>query len=130
MKRKNNDKLLEIINDFKKIITEKPSLAQMFDEVRMMKFKIHPVSGDISAFNLKNPQVIEILWSLGKLDDLFQNKYNKLSSQDRHLITQVLNSLPHQLEKQLKSINLTKETLSSYTPILEMEVYKEEPIKN
>lgn len=130
MKKKNNDRLLEIINDLKKIITDKPSLDQMFEEVRMMKFKIHPVDGDISAFNLKKPQIIEVLWSMGKLDELFQNKYKKLSPQNRHLLTQVLKSVFIQLQKQLMSLNLTKETFAPHTSLLEMEVYKEKPIKN
>lgn len=130
MKRKNNDKLVEIINDFKKIIIEKPSLSQMFEEVRMMKFKIHPIRGDIADLNLKNTPLIEILWRLGKLDDLFQNKYKKLTSKEKRLLIHLLDSLFYQLQEQLNNITFKTDALSSYSSLLEMEIYKEKPIKN
>ena len=47
----------------------------MFEEVRMMKFKIKPIQGDVSAFNLKNERFIESLWSLGKLDEFFHKEF-------------------------------------------------------
>ena len=57
----------------------------MFEEVQMMKFKIKPIHGDVSAFNLKNISFIESLWSLGKLDEFFHREFPQLSKKDQEV---------------------------------------------
>ena len=71
MRKKINKDILSLINNIQKIISTKPNTDQMFEEVRMMKFKIKPIQGDLMSFNLKNQHFIESLWSLGKLDEFF-----------------------------------------------------------
>ncbi|MFN4213075.1 MAG: hypothetical protein ACK4FL_03915 [Microgenomates group bacterium] len=126
MRRKNTSKIFELINDFKNILFKKPPLSQMFEEVKMMRFKIHPLSGDINAFNLNNTKLIEILWSLGKLDEFFHHKFKKISTKDKQIFIQTFNKIFWQLQEQLKNVNLKANEFPSDSPLLELEVYKEQ----
>ena len=86
MRKKSNTDVIEIVSKFQKNILEnKPSDDQMYQDVRMMKFKVKPVLGDISILNLKNNTLIEILWSLGKIDEFFQNQSDKLDDTEREV---------------------------------------------
>lgn len=130
MKGKNNNKIFAIINDFKKILIEKPPLTKMKEELRMMRFKIHPINGDINGFDFNNQKLIEVLWSFGKLDDLYEKKYKKLSPFEKKLFIKTLTQIVWQLEEQLKQIKLVSNEFSPLSSFLEIEVYKEKPKKN
>ncbi len=90
----------------------------------MMRFKVHPLHSDTASLILNNGKLIEIFWTLGKIDDLLQNKYKKLSTTNKRLFTQALNEIFFQLEEQLKTVNF-KDDVSFNSPLLELEVYKE-----
>lgn len=125
MRKKSDGTALEILTNFQKLLAQKPPLTQMFEEVRMMKFKVHPVIGDITNLNFNSVQLIEILWSLGKLDELFQNAYKKLSAADKRLFIAAFDDIYQKLQIQLNSINLKTSKLSAASPFLEMEIFKE-----
>ncbi len=116
MKKKQNRDVLAIINDFQKIIDKKPPLSQMLDEVRMMEFKIHPVAGDISQIDLKNNKLLETIWSLGKLDELFQKEYIRLPAKDKNVFVRIFDGFYQQFQTELST---------NSTPILEMEIFRE-----
>ena len=50
----------------------------MYEEIRMMKFRIRPLQGNVLSVNLNNEKFIEVLWSMGKLDEFYGDKQNKL----------------------------------------------------
>ena len=82
----------------------------------MMDFKIHPVSGDISQIGLNNKKLLETVWSLGKLDELFQKEYSHLSAKDKNVFVRIFDGLYRQFQTEL-SVNST--------PVLEMEIFRE-----
>lgn len=129
IKTKENGKLFRIINEFKKILLEKPSFSQMFDEVKMMGFKIHPINGDVVHLIHEKDQLVEILWMLGKLDEFLQTKFKKISSRQKQLFIKTLYEIFGQFKDLLKVINVQKERLSSNSSILELEVYKDYPLR-
>jgi hypothetical protein len=123
--RRKSGAALKILTNFQKLLEQKPPRAQMFSELRMMKFKVHPVIGDITHLNFNSEQLIETLWSLGKLDELFQNAYKKLSAKDKRLFIQAFDDIYQKLQIQLNSINLKASQLPTTSPLLEMEIFKE-----
>ncbi len=125
MRKKQNHDVLAIINDFRRVIDHKPSLIQMMDDVRMMKFKVHPVQGDISQLNLKNEKLLEALWSLGKLDELFQKEYGSLSVKERNVFIRIFDGLYQKFQSELSGINLKPNKLGNSPPVLEMEIFRE-----
>lgn len=126
MKKYNGKDIIEIMTHFqKKILNEKPSVDKMFDEIRMMKFKIRPINGDISLLDLKNNHFIEILWSLGKLDEFFQFQYKKISVRKRSLFIKLFDELHDKFQEELNNLNLKPERLSTTASAFEMEIFKE-----
>lgn len=129
MKNKNQSDVLKIFDDFQKMIQRKRTYQEMIDEVRMMKFKIRPIHGDILLFNLKDERLIEALWSLGKLDELFHDKYHGLSSKDKSTFFRILDGMHQRLQAELGRINLRKDKLSQTPLVVEMEIFKEQKQK-
>ncbi len=126
MRKKTSTDILSLISNIQKIISTKPNTNQMFDEVRMMKFKIKPIHGDVSAFNLKNEKFIESLWSLGKLDEFFHKEFPQLSKKEQEVFLRFFDNLYFKYQQQLNQINLqpARVTLTK-TGLLELEIFKE-----
>lgn len=129
MKIRNETDVLQIFDTFQKTIQNKPSHKQMMNEVRMMKFKVRPMQGDILLFNLQDERLIELLWSLGKLDELFHDKYQKLSSKDRGVFFRIFDSMYQKLQSDLGRINLRRDKASNISPTVEIEIFKEKKQK-
>lgn len=118
--------ILSLINNIQKIISTKPNTNQMFEEVRMMKFKIKPIQGDVSAFNLKNEKFIESLWSLGKLDEFFHKEFPHLSKKEQEIFLRFFDNLYFKYQQQLNQINLQPAKMTvTKTGLLELEIFKE-----
>ena len=130
MRKKTNKDILSLINNIQKIISTKPNTNQMIEEVRMMKFKIKPIQGDVSAFNLKNERFIESLWSLGKLDEFFHKEFPHLSKKEQEVFLRFFDNLYFKYQQQLNQINLRPaKTALTKTGLLELEIYKERKLK-
>ena len=130
MKKKINKDILSLFGNIQKIISAKPTINQMFEEVQMMKFKIRPIRGDLTSFNLKNEQFIEILWSLGKLDEFFHKEFPVLSKKEKEVFIKIFDSLYFKYQQQLNQANLQQKKISlTKTGLLELEIYKEGQLK-
>ncbi len=122
--------ILSLINNIQKIISTKPNTNQMFEEVQMMKFKIKPLQGDVSAFNLKNEKFIESLWSLGKLDEFFRKEFPQLSKKEQEVFLRFFDSLYIKYQQQLNQVNLQPaRRMTAKTGLLELEIYKERRLR-
>ncbi|MEK7495316.1 MAG: hypothetical protein AAB788_02965 [Patescibacteria group bacterium] len=129
MKKTSKD-IISLFGNIQKVISSKPTINQMFEEVRMMKFKIKPIQGDLMSFNLKNEQFIESLWSLGKLDEFFYKEVPTLSKKEKEVFMKIFDGLYFKYQQQLNQTNLQhrKVTLTK-TGLLELEIYKEGKLK-
>lgn len=124
--RKNND-VFEILSDLQSVLKRKLSPEKMFEEIRMMRFKIRPLAGDISLVNVKNVQLIEALWGLGKIDDFFHKKFGKLSLKGKDTFFRVINDIKGGYEQQLNRVGLKEK--SKITSPVELEIFKERQVK-
>src|SRR3989338_10072011 len=125
MTKRNSQDITDIFRKLKKALGTKPTHEKMYEEIRMMRFKIRPISGDISLLQLKNHQLIETLWGLGKLDEVFQKEYDKLGNNQKEVFFSLFDNLYHQLQNQLSKVNIQKETRPNLTQVLEMEIFKD-----
>jgi len=122
--------ILSLFGNIQKIISAKPTINQMFEDVQMMKFKIKPIQGDVSAFNLKNERFIESLWSLGKLDEFFHKEFPQLSKKEQEVFLRFFDNLYFKYQQQLNQIDLQPTRMTSTkTGLLELEIYKEGKLK-
>jgi len=130
MRKKTSKDILSLINNIQKIISAKPDTNKMFEEVQMMKFKIKPIQGDVSAFNLKNERFIESLWSLGKLDEFFFKEVPSLSKKEKEIFMNFFDSLYFKYQQQLNQTNLQQRRVTlKKTGLLELEIFKERKLQ-
>jgi len=126
MKKKINKDIISLFGNIQKVISSKPTINQMFEEVQMMKFKIRPIRGDLMSFNLKNKQFIESLWNLGKLDEFFFKEVPSLSKKEKEVFLKIFDSLYFKYQQQLNQANLQQRKVAlAKTGLLELEIYKE-----
>lgn len=129
MRNKNNNDVLRIFDHFQKTIVQKPSHKQMFTEVRMMKFKVRPMHGDVLSFDLHDEKLIELLWSLGKLDELYQKEYKKLSEKEKNVFYKIFDSMYQKFQTELSKLNLRSDKITNISPTAEIEIYRERQAK-
>lgn len=136
-KKKNQDiKIKDIIDElinFQKTLEKKPSLTEMFAQVKMMKFKFRPMQGSLTNFDFNNKKFIEILWSLGKLDEFFTEKIKMLDNDEKkekffEFFSQIFNDYQQRLNK--LPLSTIKKNSNQIKNILEIEIYKDETKKN
>ena len=127
MIKKNKNNVVDIFNRLKKILATKPSNQDMVSEVRMMKFKVRPISGDISLLRLNNAHLIEALWSLGKLDETFQKEFRHINADQKEVFFRFFDDLYQQFQSQLNRVNIKPEIKARLPEMLEMEIFKELP---
>lgn len=130
MRKKNNTDVLDLVYRFqKRVLENKPAKEAMYQDVRMMQFKIRPLQGDVSLLNLKNEHFIEILWSLGKLDEFFQRHIEQVSAKQRDTFYRLFDEMYQRFQNELNKINLQKEKSNDLSAGFEMEIFKERSMK-
>jgi len=126
MTNKNKSDILGVLEDFKKLITHKPSVIKMVEEVRMMRFKVRPLRGDIASFNATNTELIETLWSLGKLDEFFQKEMQKNATQgQREILFRIFDELNQNFQDKLNLLRPIQRPTKGKGTVLELEILKE-----
>lgn len=124
MRKKQQLNLSALVDTLQKELVERrPTLRKMYDEVRMMKFVIRPVQGDITRVDFNDSHLIETLWSLGKLDEFFHKRLKTIPFGQRESFMKLFDTLHQQFQGQLNKLNLRPEKQTS-SPILEMEIFK------
>jgi len=108
----------------KELVERRPTLRKMYDDVRMMKFVIRPLQGDITRVDFTDSNLIETLWSLGKLDEFFQKKLRTVPFNQRESFLRLFDTLHQQFQGQLNKLNLKPEK-NITSPTLEMEIFKQ-----
>lgn len=130
MRKKSDSDVLYLLRNFQRdILEKKPAAEKMYEEVRMMHFKIRPIQGDISLLNLNDNQLIEILWSLGKLDEFFQKEIKKLAPKQKEFFFRYFNNLQQKFQDRLNKLNLKQERIIERSAIFELEIFRERLLK-
>ena len=95
-----------------------------------MKFKVRPLRGDVLSVDLKNDQFISTLWSLGKLDEFYQQKINSLNYKDKEIFNKIFEEVYYRFQTDLNNINIKRsyKTINPRTR-LEVEIFRERKLK-
>lgn len=118
-----------MLRDFQNFLKKKPKVGEMLDEVRMMKFKIRPVSGDLLSIDLRNDKFIETLWNLGKLDEFYQSEFPKLSRKNQQVFFQIFENLYQKYRNDLNQVDIHQEKIGPNPQNLEVEIFKERKVR-
>ncbi|MCX7997062.1 MAG: hypothetical protein N2691_04930 [Patescibacteria group bacterium] len=109
------------------ILEKKPPHRQMRAEVQMMRFKVRPVSGDVSVLNFQNEKFLEALWSLGKLDEFFHQVVGELKKTDKHIFYKLFDGLYREYQRQLNQIGIRDGATPGENKTFEVEIFREKP---
>ncbi len=98
---------VERIQNFQRLVlSQKPSAEDMIHEVRMMNFKVHPVTGDISDLDFSNTEFIDALWSLGKLDEFFRAEYFGMKDREQDVFYRLIEDMRTNFQQKLNKANI------------------------
>ncbi len=129
-KNEKREDVISLLSYYQKtVMAKKPSLEIMLDEIKMMNFKIRPLSGDFSIINGMDSKLIEMIWNLGKLDQLYREKESLLKLKDRKLFMKFFESVHDKFQKDLGLLRLVNDEQAEQSNVLEMEVFREVPRK-
>lgn len=121
-----------LIQKMKREIEEtQPSTQLMIDEIKMMRFKIRSVQGDIDFLTKKNHGFITALWKIGKIDEIVSIEAQQLDEEEKKIFFNYIESQQYNMQKELH-VNLpaTSHTSQNQVAILEIEIVKERKINN
>jgi hypothetical protein len=118
---------LDLINKMAIEVEKKmPSQKEMLNDIKMMNFKIHPVSGDIFSITKKEIGFIESLWKLGKIEEMMTDKIELLDDEEKDVLYSYLD------EMQIKTQNNIADNIQRLSKkdqrqlkILEFEIFKD-----
>lgn len=133
--RKKKDFFTNVLNSLKEILEKKPSFEKMEEEVRLMGFHIKPIQGNTTIISkIKNERLVEVLWTLGKIDILMEKNFHRLTKEQKAII---LKSIEEIQKKFTLVANLPTDKYSFFkknkeeeiTPYLMLEVFRKNKIK-
>lgn len=99
----------------------------MYKDIRLMNFRIRPIVGDITKIDVGNETFVEMLWSLGKLDEMFQKRFFDIHDKNREVVYRIFEKLYEEYQSRLNKATQRIETSVGPGPKLEMEIYRELP---
>ncbi len=114
-----------------RILANKPEMGEMVYDVRMMNFKIRPISGDITELDYGNNDFIEALWSLGKLDEFFRLEFDSIDLDEKDAFFRMVNDLRVNFQNQLKQANIQAVDFQdkSMMQLFEIEIIKDNNLR-
>lgn len=114
-----------------RILANKPEMGEMVYDVRMMNFKIRPISGDITELDYGNNDFIEALWSLGKLDEFFRLEFDSIDLDEKDAFFRMINDLRVNFQNQLRQANIQAVDFQdkSMMQLFEIEIIKDNNLR-
>ncbi len=100
-----------------------PSVGIMLSELKMMKFKMRPLAGDISSLSKMNSDVISSLWRIGRIDEIVQTHFYDLEEDGQEMVLKYLESFETLTQHQIKGALQAKKIRGK--DVLKIEVYRE-----
>ncbi len=126
MDAKKSTDIFELVAQFQNdMMAEKRSIEEMYRDVLMMHYKIRPIYGDITMLNMRNTDLIEILWRLGKLDEFYRNKSVHILPKDRKVFSQLIMTIHEDLQMQLRTLHFKYGNTVKAPTSIEMEIFKD-----
>ncbi len=129
-KKKGKFEIAQLLTEFQHtVLNNRPPFQQMFEEVRMMHFKVRPLNGDISHLQTIDSRLVEALWNIGKFDEFFKVQRTKLTRSEQDMFLKYFETLHARLQKEVggRSDNSASfyDDPNSSPSVVEMEIYRE-----
>lgn len=108
----------------------RPTPEQMFNDIKMMKFKVRSISGNI--FDLGNQQFgfLESLWRVAKTEEIITGAIDGLDYKEREVVFRFLDNLEMSAQEKISAmIDKLPHEDQQKAKILRVEIFREPRIK-
>lgn len=118
----------DVINKIiRQIQQAQPTREEMLEDIKLMKFKIKPLSGDINNINGVDNSFIESLWRIGRIDLILKTHFNKLSDEEKASVVQFLKHLEEKTEDGVRhDIDALSPQQKKQAQILKLAIFRDE----
>jgi hypothetical protein len=105
---------------------DKPTKEVMMEDIKMMNFKVKPVSGDIFSLTKKDIGFVESLWKLGKVEEMVADKLDNLEENEKDIFFNYLDDLQVRTQQEIAvAISQLSKKEQKKMEFLELEIFKE-----
>ncbi len=117
--------VLELVKKFyQEVLAKKPSYEKMKEEAKIMGVSLRPVMGDLFNFATeKKERLVEIVWTIGKLDEFMSKKVKNLPKKEIELFLELFNEL--YINKLAREMSFSEKEKFS----IELEIMKRMPLR-
>ena len=100
--------------------------ADMLRDIKMMNFKVRPLSGDLFMLAQKHTGFLEQLWKLGKLEEIIHRAMISLNSHEQHLFFNYIDMFEQKMKEasRLEIANIP-DTEEGHEHMVTLEIFKE-----
>lgn len=99
------------------IISVTPSRETMLEDIKMMQFKIRPLTGNVFDLARQENRFLEALWKTGKIEEIISQVLPQLDKKERETFFHYLRHLQSSLGEKI--------TYGENVKIFEFEVFRE-----
>lgn len=102
-KKRRNNKAIDVIQ---RVVQEvelvKPSREQIVQDLKMMSFKVRPITGDIFTLKREEEGLLKMLWRVGKIEEILENTMPNLHEREQELVLKYLNHMEMKEEERAR----------------------------
>lgn len=118
---------MELIKEVRSGVEAKTlTREQMIEEIKMMKFKIRPISGDVFYLITHDMGFLESIWRMGKIEEIVSQSIDKLDAREKDILYKYLDDLEWRAQQKIMS---TIENLpyveQNKVRLIQLEVFKD-----
>lgn len=123
--KKQLSNIFSLIKEIDQILKNKPSYEEMLINVKMMNIKVKPIKGSLIDIDLNNKKIIELLWSLNKIENFLNNKGLFLNLSEKKLLIDYFDKFIEQYQQEILKIRHQKDSFNKKNNVLEIEIFRE-----
>ncbi len=107
-----------------------PSVEEMIRDLKMMKLKIRPLSGDLFSISEKQSNFLESLWKIGKIEEIVHRAVEKLDDNEMTIFFDYIDNLEKQIhDTYSQAVDAMSVEEQERLRVVKLEIFRESPIK-
>lgn len=104
----------------------RPDKHEMLHDIKMMNFKIRPISGDVFAMAGHNVDFMESVWRIAKIEEIIGVALQSLEERELRAFFQYMDNLEDQLQKTItKTLHDAPADIGRGVEMVALEVFRE-----
>lgn len=118
---------MELIKEVRSEVEAKSlTREQMIEEIKMMKFKIRPISGDVFYLIAHDMGFLESIWRLGKIEEIVSQSFKRLDARQKDILSKYLDDLEWRAQQKIiSSIENLPYIDQNKVRLIQLEVFKD-----